>query len=76
MASLDFSEPYGTLVTALQEDTCSRVWDILSGDEIGCLFGHMGTAKALQVKAHLCATDGAVRLWDLRRVSGEGETLD
>jgi mitochondrial division protein 1 len=35
--------------------------------------------KALQVEAHLCATgatDGAVRLWDLRRVDGDTETSE
>jgi len=66
-------------VTASQEDAHPRVWDLLSGEGIGHLRGHTGTVKALQVEAHLCATgatDGAVRLWDLRRVGGEGETSD
>jgi len=66
-------------VTASQEDAHPRVWDLLSGEGIGRLRGHTGTVKALQVEAHLCATgatDGAVRLWDLRRVGGEGETSD
>jgi len=76
---LDFSEPYGTLVTASQEDAQPRVWDLLSGEEIGRLCGHGGMVKALQVEAHLCATgatDGAVRLWDLRRVDGDAETSE
>lgn len=76
---MDFSEPYGTLVTASQEDAQPRVWDLLSGEEIGRLRGHAGTVKALQVEAHLCATgatDGAVRLWDLRRVDGDAETSE
>ncbi|KAI0248095.1 WD40-repeat-containing domain protein [Lactifluus subvellereus] len=79
ITSLDFSEPYGTLVTASQEDAHPRVWDLLSGEAIGRLRGHAGTVKALQVEAHLCATgatDGAVRLWDLRRVDGDVETSD
>jgi division protein 1 len=66
-------------VTASQEDAHPRVWDLLSGEEIGRLRGHTGAVKALQVEAHLCATgatDGAVRLWDLRRVGGESETSD
>jgi division protein 1 len=79
ITSLDFSEPYGTLVTASQEDAHPRVWDLLSGEEIGRLRGHVGTVKALQVETHLCvtgATDGAVRLWDLRRVDGDVETSE
>jgi mitochondrial division protein 1 len=61
-------------VTASQEDAHPRVWDLLSGEEIARLRGHTGTVKALQVEAHLCATgatDGAVRLWDLRRVDSK-----
>ena len=76
---MDFSEPYGTLVTASYDDAHPRVWDLLSGEEIGRLRGHAGTIKALQVEAHLCATgatDGAVRLWDLRRVDGDAETSE
>ncbi|KAH9177091.1 WD40 repeat-like protein [Lactarius sanguifluus] len=79
ITSLDFSEPYGTLVTASQEDAHPRVWDLLTGEEVGRLRGHVGTIKALQVEAHLCATgatDGAVRLWDLRRVDGDVEASE
>jgi len=50
----------------------SRVFGIFcQAREIGRLCGHGGAVKTLQVEAHLCATgatDGAVRLWDLRRV--------
>jgi len=66
-------------VTASQEDAHPRVWDLLSGEEIARLRGHTGTVKALQVEAHLCATgatDGAVRLWDLRQVDSKGETSE
>jgi division protein 1 len=66
-------------VTAAQEDAHPRVWDLLTGEEITRLRGHTGTIKALQVEAHLCATgatDGVVRLWDLRRVDDEGETSE
>jgi mitochondrial division protein 1 len=79
ITSLDFSEPYGTLVTASQEDAHPRVWDLLSGEEIGRLRGHVGTVKILQVEAHICvtgATDGTVRLWDLRRVGGDAEVSE
>ncbi|KAI0318002.1 WD40-repeat-containing domain protein [Amylostereum chailletii] len=71
ITALDFSEPYGTLVTAIQDEPQPRVWDMLTGEEIGRLRGHTGTVKAVQVEDHICLTgseDGSVRLWDLRRV--------
>ncbi|KAI0063225.1 WD40 repeat-like protein [Artomyces pyxidatus] len=76
IAALDFSEPYGTLVTATQDDAQPRVWDLLSGEDIGHLRGHTGPVKALQVEDHVCLTgsaDGTVRVWDLRRVDAEAE---
>ncbi|KAF8973813.1 WD40 repeat-like protein [Flammula alnicola] len=74
ITALDFSEPYGTLVTASQEDAQPRVWDLLSGEEIGRLRGHVGAVHCLQVEDHVCLTggaDGNVRLWDLRRVEDD-----
>ncbi|KAI0033712.1 WD40-repeat-containing domain protein [Vararia minispora EC-137] len=71
VTALDFSEPYGTLVTATQDEPQPRVWDLLSGEEIGRLRGHTGIVKAVQVEDHICLTgseDGSVRMWDLRRV--------
>ncbi|KAG5654284.1 hypothetical protein H0H81_005133 [Sphagnurus paluster] len=83
ITALDFSEPYGTLVSASQEDAQPRVWDLFSGTEIGRLRGHRGAVKCIQVEDHVCLTggeDGNVRLWDLRRVEddegwGEGELV-
>ena len=69
-------------MTASQEDSQPRVWDLLTGEEIGRLRGHQGTVKCVQVEDHVCVTgseDGTVRLWDLRRVDEdedwEGETF-
>lgn len=79
---MDFSEPYGTLVSASQEDPQPHVWDLLTGEEIGRLRGHKGTVKCIQVEDNVCLTggeDGTVRLWDLRQVEDdddwEGEML-
>ncbi|KAK7694214.1 hypothetical protein QCA50_001394 [Cerrena zonata] len=76
LTALDFSEPYGTLVSASQEDTQPRVWDLLTGEEIGRLRGHRGAVKCIQVEDHICLTggeDGSARIWDLRRVDEDEE---
>lgn len=47
------------------------MWDLLTGDEIGRLRGHVGAVHCVQVEDHICLTggaDGNIRLWDLRRV--------
>ncbi|KAK0208029.1 WD40-repeat-containing domain protein [Desarmillaria ectypa] len=74
ITALDFSEPYGTLVSAFQEDAQPLVWDLFSGTEIGRLRGHTRAVKCLQVEDHVCLSgseDGTVRLWDLRRVESD-----
>ncbi|KAJ7630456.1 WD40-repeat-containing domain protein [Roridomyces roridus] len=74
ITALDFSEPYGTLVSASQDDSQPRVWDLFSGTEIGRLRGHSGTVKCVQVEDTVCLTggsDGNVRLWDLKRVDAD-----
>lgn len=75
ITSLDLSEPYGLLVSASQEESQPHVWDLMTGVEIGRLKGHRGTVKCTQVEDSVCVTgaeDGAVRLWDLRKV-GDSE---
>lgn len=71
IASLDFSEPYGALVSSGSEgDATVRVWDLSSGVEVGHL-RHDAVVKALQVEDELCVTGGAdskVKIWDLRKV--------
>ena len=66
---MDFSEPYGTLVTSSAEpDKAVRVWDLSDGEEIAALQGHRGLVKCLLVEGTLCVTggqDGKVVLWDL-----------
>lgn len=72
ITSLDFSEPYGTLVTSSTDNTV-KVWDLSTGEECGELRGHdpKEIVKCLQVEDELCITgsgDEKVKLWDLRRV--------
>lgn len=61
-------------MTASQMDAQPRVWDLLSGEEIARLRGHIGAVHCLQVEDNMCLTggaDGNVRLWDLRKVEDE-----
>ncbi|PKI82952.1 [histone H3]-dimethyl-L-lysine(36) demethylase [Malassezia vespertilionis] len=78
VTSLDFSEPYGTLVSAsVNEQMC--VWDLSTSDEVGRLRGHSDTVKCVQVEDELCVSgslDHSLRLWDLRRVDAYEDALE
>lgn len=41
IAAIDFSEPYGTLVSSGADDAV-RVWDLSTGEQVGSLSGHKG----------------------------------
>ncbi|CEH14346.1 FOG: WD40 repeat [Ceraceosorus bombacis] len=71
LTALDFSEPYGALVSAASDDGAPIVWDLSSGGEVGRLRGHEGNTRCLQVEEELCITGGSdcsIRIWDLRKV--------
>ncbi|WFD36257.1 [histone H3]-dimethyl-L-lysine(36) demethylase [Malassezia cuniculi] len=73
ITALDFSEPYGTLVSSSVDDAV-RVWDLSTGEQVGSLDGHKDTVGCLQVEDELCVSgsaDNTVRIWDLRRVRQE-----
>jgi mitochondrial division protein 1 len=74
ITALDFSEPYGLLVTASQDES-TRLWDLTSGEEIAFLRGHTGSCrrfppqsvihlftgvvKCLQVEGDACVSGGS-----------------
>ena len=64
------------MVSASQDDSQPRVWDLMTGEELGRLRGHRGTVKCIQVEDQICLTggdDGNVGVWDLRLVDEDEE---
>lgn len=53
ITALDFSEPYGVLVSA-GLDEATKVWDLCTGEEIGRLRGHAGTQQTSSLKYTTC----------------------
>lgn len=75
ITALDFSSPYGHLVSASTDETL-KLWDLASGEVIRNLSGHRGTVKCLQVEDSTCITggaDGQIRVWDLIKAVDEDE---
>ncbi|KAH8159299.1 hypothetical protein CIB48_g8957 [Xylaria polymorpha] len=69
ITALDFDVPFGTMVSASQDDTV-KVWDLNAGRCIGSLEGHTASVRALQVEDNILVTgsaDATVRLWDLSK---------
>jgi division protein 1 len=44
ITALDFTEPYGTLVSAAADESL-RIWDLTTGEELGFLRGHTGAPR-------------------------------
>jgi division protein 1 len=55
ITALDFSEPYGLLVTASQDES-TRLWDLTSGEEIAFLRGHTGWCQLCSLLNQLFIT--------------------
>ena len=73
ITSIDFDQPFGTMITAALDDTV-RVWDLNLGRCMGFLEGHTASVRCLQVEDNLVATgglDATIRLWDLSRAKYE-----
>ncbi|OAL40517.1 hypothetical protein AYO20_00253 [Fonsecaea nubica] len=73
ISAIDFDQPFGTMVTAAQDDTV-RVWDLNLGRCMGFLEGHTASVRCLQVEDNIVATgslDATIRLWDLSRAKYE-----
>ncbi|KAE8266343.1 hypothetical protein A4X09_0g6002 [Tilletia walkeri] len=61
ITALDFSEPYGTLVSAsAATDGAVRVWDLSTGEEVGRLRGHGAASSARGRADDVSASDSAV----------------
>ncbi|KAK5720668.1 Mitochondrial fission protein [Elasticomyces elasticus] len=78
ITAMDFDAPFGTLVTASQDDSI-KVWDLNAGKCLGALEGHLSSVRCLQTEESIVATgslDASIRLWDLSLASAQPEPFD
>lgn len=75
IAALDFSEPYGLLVSSTEgiDDSSMRVWDLTTGEQIETLQSTKPeqATKCLQVESTFCVSgsaDGHLKVWDLEKL--------
>ncbi|QPG73557.1 hypothetical protein FOA43_000869 [Brettanomyces nanus] len=71
----EFDEPFGTLVTASQDNTV-RVWDMSRYRCMGLLEGHFSNVTCMEMQNSLVLTgslDATLKLWDTDKV-GNSET--
>lgn len=73
--SLSASQSSYSAINHTDADVDPRMWDLCAGTPIGRLRG-AGVVRALQVQGDACVTggaNGAVRVWDLRKVPDEDD---
>lgn len=81
ITALDFSEPYGLLVSSTDgaDDSSMRVWDLSTGEQIDTLQTTKpeAAAKCLQVESTFCVSgsaDGHLKVWDLEKLDDVAPT--
>lgn len=82
IAALDFSEPYGLLVSssAGADDSSMRVWDLSTGTQVDTLqiSKQEDAIKCLQVESTFCVSgqaDGHLKVWDLEKLGEDAAEM-